>query len=216
MAVKGKRAKALPLLDTATGLATGELVDESISANAEVLVQSFNGEFGGEFMSWLKSRLGTFRAMHELPATHEERREVLAALLALQEAIVRPDNLPPVADGEMEHQCLNRYKQPYKGPGGLLSEFTASAEKMVLALEATDERLESLPVTRGRKATSNRDQLLADVAAYVTANSTSKKRTTKRRAAEVARDVLAAADVNVPDDLYLVEKLIRQQKSGEK
>lgn len=214
MTVKAKRTKALPLLDTATDLTMGELVDESLSVNAEKMIQSLNGEFGDELMSWLSSRLGIFRAAHELPPIHIERRKIQDAHRALQEALLRLENLPPVADGEMEHQCQNAYQQPYKGHGGLLTELKATGEKAVLALETTDERLESLPAHRGRKAASNRKLLLADVAVHLRENS--KKRITKRRAAEVARDLLAAAGVDVPDDLYVVEKQIRQQKSGAK
>ncbi|MNG29388.1 hypothetical protein D3C84_1148080 [compost metagenome] len=67
---------------------------------------------------------------------------------------------------------------------------------------------------RSRKSASSRDLLLADVATYIIAHA--KKRTTKRRAAEVARRLLAAAGIDVPDDQYEVEKLIRRQKSGGK
>ncbi|MOA46216.1 hypothetical protein D3C78_1687030 [compost metagenome] len=96
----------------------------------------------------------------------------------------------------------------------MLPAYQALAGEVASLLEDTQETLESRPVMRGRKSASSRDLLLADVAAYVIAQA--KKRTTKRKAAEVAMDLVAAAGVDVPDDPYHVEKLIRRQKSGEK
>ncbi|MBD9619465.1 hypothetical protein [Pseudomonas sp. PDM07] len=214
MTVKAKRAKALPLLDKDTGPATGELVDESISADAESLIQSLDGQFGDEFLPWFRSQIGTFRAIHELPATHEELRMVGELLRCLQEVRLRSNNLPPDAAACMEVHCRRRNQRPYQGPGGLLAEHEALTGELVSKLEATQETLESRPVMRGRKSTSSRDQLLADVAAYTIAHA--QKRITKRRAAKVARDLLAAAGIDVPDDQYEVEKLIRRQKSGGK
>ncbi|MNG26165.1 hypothetical protein D3C84_1111190 [compost metagenome] len=49
-------------------------MDESISADAESLIQSLDGQFGDELLPWFRSQIGTFRAIHELPATHEELR----------------------------------------------------------------------------------------------------------------------------------------------
>jgi hypothetical protein len=216
MTVKAKRAKALPLLDADTALATGELVDESISADAEALINSLNGQFDDELLSWFRSRIGTFRAMHELPATHEELRSAKDAQLYLQESMLRLENLPPDAAATMEKHCWSRNQRVFNGPAGLLAEFVAIADEIASLLAATEETLKNRPVMRGRKPTSSRDLLLADVAAHLIAHSTSKKRTTKRRAAEVARDLLAVAGVDVPDDLYQVEKLIRRKKSGEK
>lgn len=216
MAVKAKRAKALRLLDSDTDLATGELVDESISADAEALINSLNGQFGDELLPWFRSRIGTFRATHELPATHEELRTAKEAQLYLQESMLRLENLPPDAAATMEKHCWSRNQRFFNGPAGLLAELAALAEEMASLLEATEETLKSRPVMRGRKPANSRDLLLADVAGHLIAHSTSKKQTTKRRAAELARDLLAAAGVDVPADLYQVEKLIRQQKSGEK
>lgn len=214
MTVKAKRAKALPMLDAETDLAMGELVDESISADAEALIQRFNGQFGDELLPWFRSRIGTFRSNHELPATHEELRRVGEARRVIQEGMLRLENLPPDAAATMEEHCWRKNQHFYDGPGGLLAAFEALTGEMVSLLEATQETLESRPVMRGRKSASSRDLLLADVAAYAIAHA--KNRTTKRRAAEVARDLLAAARVDVPDDLYEVEKLIRRRKSGEK
>lgn len=216
MTVKAKRAKALPLLDTDTDLATGELVDESISADAEALIISLNGQFGDELLPWFRSRIGTFRAMHELPATHVELRSAKETQLYLQESMLRLENLPPDVSATLDKLCWSRNKQVFNGPAGFLAKIAPYFEEVFSLLEATEETLKNRPVMRGRKPASNRDLLLADVAAYLIAHSTSKKQMTKRRAAEVARDLLAAAGVDVPDDLYQVEKLIRQQKSGEK
>jgi len=214
MPVKAKRAKALPLLDKDTGPAAGELVDESISADAESLIQSLNGQFGDELLPWFRSRVGTFRAIHELPATHEELRTVREAHRYLQEGILRLNNLPPDAAACMEAHCWRKNQRFYQGSGGLLAAYEALNGEIASLLEASQEELENRPVMRGRKSVSSRDLLLADVAAYTIAHA--KKRTTKRRAAEVARDLLTAAGIDVPDDQYEVEKLIRLQKNGGK
>lgn len=214
MTVKAKRARALPLLDKDAGLATGELVDESISTDAEALINSLNGQFGDELLPWFRSRIGIFRAIHELPATHEELRTAKEAKLFLQEFMLRLDNLPPVFAAYMEAICWRRNGRLFNSPGGILPAFQALSGEVTSLLEAAQEELESHAVMLGRKSASSRNQLLADVAAYIVAHSS--KRTTKRKAAEVARDLLAAAGVDVPNDLYQVEKLIRQQKSGEK
>lgn len=214
MTVKAKRAKALPLLDEDADLAIGELVDESISADAEALINSLSGQFGDELLPWFRARIGTFRAIHELPATHEELRAARDAHRYLQESMLRLVNLPPDAAACMEAHSWPRNQRLFNGPGGLLAEYEVLARELAFLLEATAETLENRPVMRGRKSASSRDLLMADVATYVLAQA--KKRTTKRKAAEVARDLVAAAGVDVPDDLYQVEKLIRRQKSGEK
>lgn len=214
MTVKAKRAKALPLLDNDTGPATGELVDESISADAEALIQSLNGQFGDELLPWFGSRIGTFRAIHELPATHEVLRMVREAHRYLQEGMLRVNNLPTDAAARMEAHSWRKNQRAYQGPGGLLAAYEAFNGEIVSLLEASQEELENRPVIRGRKSASSRDLLLADIAAYIIAHA--KNCTTKRRAAEVARRLLAAAGIDVPDDQYEVEKLIRRQKSGGK
>jgi hypothetical protein len=128
--------------------------------------------------------------------------------------MLRLSNLPPDAIACMEIYCWRRNERPYQGPGGSLAAYEALIGELVSQLEATQETLESRPVIRGRKSASSRDLLLADIAAYTIAHA--KNRTTKRRAAEVARDLLAAAGIDVPDDQYEVEKLIRRQKGGGK
>ena len=214
MTVKAKRAKALPLLDTATSLAIGELVDESIPADVEALIQGFGGQFGSDFQAWLCSRIGVFRAMHALPATHEEKRAVEVAGRATQESVLRLENLTPAAEAYMEHFCQIMLQRPFKGPDGLLTEFQAIADKATLVLEATEERLGSLPERRGRRSAAPRDHLLADVANYLLANSVT--RITKREAAEHASSLLDACGIDVPWGRDEVERLIRRLQKGGK
>lgn len=146
------RQKATKLRDsTATDLATGELVDESISADAEALIHTLNDQFGDELLPWFRSRIGTFRAMHELPATHEELCSAKDAQLYLQESMLRLENLPPDASPTMEKHCWSRSQRVFNGPAGLMAEFAALAEEVASLLVATEKTLKSRPVMRGQE-----------------------------------------------------------------
>ncbi|URM26095.1 hypothetical protein LLY42_19325 [Pseudomonas frederiksbergensis] len=81
-------------------------------------------------------------------------------------------------------------------------------------LEITEQKLEAAPTIRGVKPKFQRDALLADTADKLRQSSLAKM--TKRRAAALARELLVAAGVEVPEDVVEYEKLIRRAKKGEK
>jgi hypothetical protein len=82
------------------------------------------------------------------------------------------------------------------------------------ALSITEQKLEAVPTIRGVKPKYPRDDLLADTADKLRQSSLAKM--TKRRAAALARELLVAAGVDVPEDNVEYEKLIRHAKRGKK
>lgn len=218
MTIKAKRAKALPVLDKEVDWGTGGFVDESLPPDAEALIQGFNGQFGDELPNWFKQRIGRFRAYSEMaeksPATHEEMRLVREAQRYLLEVRQRLENLPPTADAHINAACWSRHNRLFHGTSGLLADLDALARETDTLLAITEQELDRHPVSKGTKPKSARDGLLSDAAAYILENS--RDPITKRKAAEIARDLLVAAEVDVPADVKEVERLILRWREGGK
>ena len=218
MTIKAKRAKALPVLDKEVDWGTGGFVDESLPQAAEALIQDLESGLGDGLLDWFKRRIGRYRAYSEMadksPATHEEVRLVREAQRYLLEVRQRLSNLPPSADAYINEACWRRHNRLFHGPGGLLADLDAMARETDMLLALTERELDRHPGRKGAKSKSARDSLLSDAAAYIMENS--RDPITKRKAAEIARDLLAAAEVDVPGEIKEVERLILRRRKGEK
>jgi hypothetical protein len=148
----------------------------------------------------------------KMPATNEELRLVREAQRYLLETRKRLANLPPAADAHINAACWKRHNRFFHGSGGLLSDLDALARETDILLVLAERELDGHPVSRGSKPKCARDGLLADAAAYILENS--REPITKRKAAEIAKDLLAAAEVEVPADIKEVERLIRRERGG--
>lgn len=216
MTIHAKRAKALPVLDREADWGTGGMVDESLPPAAESLINSFGDQFGGELLAWFKQGIGRYRAYSDMaekmPATNEELRLVNEAQRYLLEVRQRLENLPPAADAYVNAACWKRHKRFFNGSGGLLSDLDALAREADTLLAIAEQELDRYPVSRGSKPKAARDSLLSDVAAYMLEHS--RESITKRKAAEIARNLLAVADIEVPKEIVEVERLIRRERGG--
>lgn len=214
--IRGKRSKALPVFDNKPEWGTGDLVDESLSDPAQAIIAELAEHHDGDLQEWLKQKLGCYRAVirgtEKGPARHEEIRHVQQAQLYLHEAVRWISNLPPFADGYINDVCWRNHGCFFSG--GLLSDFMTKAAAVSDALSITEQKLEEAPTIRGVKPKYPRDDLLADTADKLRQSSLAKM--TKRRAAELARELLVAAGVGVPEDIVEIEKLIRRAKRGKK
>lgn len=218
MTIKAKRAKALPVLGKEVDWGTGGFVDESLPPAAVTLIHGFGGQFGDDLPDWFKRRIGRFRSHSEMaeksPATHEEMRLVMEAQRYLLEVRQRLGNLPPTADAHINAACWRRHNRLFHGAGGLFADLDALARETGTLLAMTEQELGRHPVSKGTKPKSARDSLLSDAAAYILENA--RDPITKRKAAELARDLLAAADVDVPMEIKEVERLVRRWREGAK
>ena len=214
--IKGKRSKALPVFDNKPEWGTGDLVDESLSDAAQAIIADLAKHHDGDLQEWFKQKLGCYRAViretEKGPARHEEIRHVQQVQTYLQEAVRWLNNLPPFAEGYINGACFRKYGHPFNG--SFLSGFTASAAEVIDLLGITEQDLEQAPTIRGVKPKYPRDDLLADTADKLRQSSLAKM--TKRRAAGLARELLVAAGVEVPEDIVEIEKLIRGAKKGGK
>ncbi|WP_223487422.1 hypothetical protein [Pseudomonas sp. A-RE-19] len=217
MAIKrGKRSKALPVFDNKPEWGTGDLVDESLSDAAQAIIADLAEHHDVDLQEWFKQRLGSYRAVisetEKGPARHEEIRHVQQAQIYLQEAVRWLNSLPPFAEGYINDACWRNHGCFFSG--GLLSDFTTKAAAVSDALSITEQKLEQAPTIRGVKPKYPRDDFLADTADKLRQSSLVKM--TKRRAAALARELLVAAGVEVPEDVVEYEKLIRRAKKGGK
>lgn len=216
MTKRGKRSKALPVFDNQLEWGTGDLVDESLSDAAQAIIADLTEHHDGDLQEWFKERLGSYRAViretEKGPARHEEIRHVRQVQLHLQETLRGLNNLPPFAEGQINGVCWRSSGRFFSG--GLLSDFMVKAAEISDALSITEQELEQAPTIRGVKPKYPRDDLLADTADKL--RQTSLTKMTKRRAAELARELLVAAGVGVPADIVEYEKLIRRAKGGKK
>ena len=216
MTVRAKRAKALPILDKDADWSMGGMVDETLPPAAELLLDSLNVNFGGELRAWFKQNIGLYRAYSEMaekmPATNEELRLVNEAQRYLLEVRQRLNNLPPAADAYINAACWHRHKRLFHGTDGLLSDLNAMAKEADTLLAITEQELGRYPVNKGSKPKHARDSLLSDTAAYLLEHSC--KPITKRKAAELARDLLVATDVEAPKETVEIERLIRRERGG--
>lgn len=214
--IRGKRSKALPVFDNQPEWGTGDLVDESLSDSAQAIIADLAERHDGDLQEWFKQRVGCYRAViretEKGPARHEEIRHVQQTQLRFYEAVRWLKNLPPSAEGYINGACLRKYGHLFNG--SFLSGFTASAAEVIDLLGITEQELEQAPTIRGVKPKCHRDAFLADTADKLRQSSLAKM--TKRRAAELARELLVAAGVDVPEDIIEIEKLIRRAKRGEK
>jgi hypothetical protein len=214
--IRGKRSKALPVFDNQPEWGTGDLVDESLSDAAQAIIADLAGHHDGDLQEWFKERLGSYRAViretEKGPARHEEIRHVQQTQIYLQETVRWLNNLPPFAEGYINDVCWRN--QGCFFSGGLLSDFMTKAATISDALSITEQKLEAVPTIRGVKPKYPRDDLLADTADKLRQSSLAKM--TKRRAAALARKLLVAAGVDVPEDNVEYEKLIRHAKRGKK
>jgi hypothetical protein len=214
--IRGKRSKALPVFDNKFQWGMGDLVDESLSDSAQTIIADLAGHHDGDFQQWFKQRLGSYRAItretEKGPARHEEIRDIQQAHLSLREALQRLSNFPPFVEGLINEACWRSHGCFFSG--GLLSDLEAKATEVSDVLDIAEQKLEAAPTIRGVKPKYPRDALLADTADKLRESSLAKM--TKRRAAEIARELLVAAGVEVPEDIVEIEKLIRRAKRGEK
>jgi hypothetical protein len=214
--IRGKRSKALPVFDNQPEWGTGDLVDESLSDAAQAIIAALAGHHDGDLQEWFKERLGSYRAViretEKGPARHEELRHVRQVQLHLQETLRGLNNLPPFAEGYINDACWRSHGCFFSG--GLLSDLMAKATMVSDVLDITEQKLEAAPTIRGVKPKYPRDDLLADTADKLRQSSLAKM--TKRRAAELARELLVAAGIEVPADIIEYEKLIRRAKRGKK
>lgn len=194
----------------------GDLVDESLSDSAQTIIADLAGHHDGDLQEWFKQRLGFYRAViretEKGPARHEEIRHIQQTQLHLREALQWLSNLPPFAEGYINDACWRSHG--YFFSGGLLSDLMAKAAMVSDVLDITEQKLEAAPTIRGVKPKYPRDDLLADTADKLRQSSLAKM--TKRRATELARGLLVAAGVEVPEDIVEIEKLIRRAKRGKK
>ncbi|MGO4097445.1 hypothetical protein [Pseudomonas sp. TAF7] len=212
MTKRGKRSKALPVFDNQPEWGTGDLVDESLSDAAQAIIADIAEHHDGDLQEWFKEKLGSYRTViretEQGPARHEEIRRVRQLRLHLQELSRGINNLPPFAEGYINGACFRKYGHPFNG--SFLSGFTASAAEHIDLLDIVEQDLEQAPTIRGVKPKYPRDDLLADTADKLRQSSLVKM--TKRRAAGLARVLLVAAGVEVPEDIVEIEKLIRRAK----
>lgn len=213
---RAKRSKALPVLDNKLEWGTGEVVDESVPTLAQAVIAALAVHDSGDFLEWFKQRVGRYRAVilvtEKGPAPHEEIRLVRQAQLQLHELERRLNNLPPSADGYVNDACWRRNGCFFNG--GLLSDLMALTAEVTDLLEIAEQELGGIPTIRGLKLKQQRDALLADTAAKLRESSVAKM--TKRRAAELARELLVAAEIEVPAEIVEIEKLIRRVERGRK
>lgn len=214
--IRGKRSKALPVFDNKPEWGTGELVDESLSDAAQAIIADLAEHHDGDFQEWFKERFGSYSAVtretEKGPARHEEIRHVQQVKLYLQESVRWLNNLPPFAEGYINGACFRKYGRSFND--GLLSDLEAKATVVFDVLDIAQQKLEAAPTIRGVKPKYPRDALLADTADKLRQSSLTKM--TKRRAAGLARELLVAAGVEVPEDIVEIEKLIRRAKKGGK
>ncbi len=193
------------------------MVDESLSDAAQAIIADLAGHHDGDLQEWFKEKLGSYRAIiretEKGPARHEEIRHVRQLRLHLQEMSRGINNLPPFAEGYINGACFRKYGHSFNG--SFLSGTTASVAELIDLLDIVEQDLEQAPTIRGVKPKFQRDALLADTADKLRQSSLAKM--TKRRAAALARELLVAAGVEVPEDIVEYEKLIRRaKKRGEK
>ncbi|MDN4547192.1 hypothetical protein [Pseudomonas sp. C32] len=216
MTKRGKRSKALPVFDNQLEWGTGDLVDESLSDAAQAIIADLAEHHDGDLQEWFKERLGSYRAViretEKGPARHEEIRHVRQVRLHAQEMSRGLNNLPPSAEGYINGACFRKYGHFFNG--SFLSDLMAKVTVVSDVLEITEQKLEAAPTIRGVKPKFQRDGLLADTADKLRQSSLAKM--TKRRAAALARVLLVAAGVEVPEDIVEIEKLIRRAKRGKK
>lgn len=216
MTKRGKRSKALPVFDNQLEWGTGDLVDESLSDAAQAIIADLAEHHDGDLQEWFKERLGSYRAViretEKGPARHEEIRHVRQLQLHAQEMSRGLNNLPPFAEGYINGACFRKYGHFFSG--SFLSGLTASAAELIDLLSIAEQDLEQAPAIRGVKPKYPRDDFLADTADKLRQSSLVKM--TKRRAAALARELLVAAGVEVPEDFVEYEKLIRRAKKGGK
>ncbi|WP_085717651.1 hypothetical protein [Pseudomonas sp. B28(2017)] len=214
MAIKrGKRSRALPVFDNQLEWGTGELVDESLSDAAQAIIADLAEHHDGDFQEWFKERFGSYSAVtretEKGPARHEEIREIQQAHLILREVQQRLSNFSPFVEGLINEASWRSYGCFFSG--GLLSDLEEKATVVSDVLDIAQQKLEAAPTIRGVKPKFPRDALLADTADKLRQSSLTKM--TKRRAAELARELLVAAGVEVPEDVVEYEKLIRRAKN---
>lgn len=216
MTIKAKRAKSLPVLGKKSDWGKGGMVDETLPLAAESLINSLGEQFGPDLLAWFVQRIGRYRAYSEMsektPATNEELRLINEAQRYLLEVRQRLKNLPPAVDAHINAACWKRHGRFFHATGGLLADLDALARETDVLLAIAEQEVGRFPVIRGRKSESIRDSFLADVAAYALEHSQTK--ITKRKAAEIARDLLVAADVEAPKETVEVERLIRRDGRG--
>ena len=216
MTIRAKRAKALLILDKDADWSMGGMVDESLSPDGESYLESLSVFFSGDLRAWFKQRIGRYRVYSEMakkmPATSEELRLVSEAQRYLLEVRQRLKNLPPAADAYINAACWHRHKRLFHGTDGFLSDLNALAREADTLLAITEQELGRYPVNKGSKPKQARDSLLSDTAAYLLEHSC--KPITKRKAAELARDLLVATDVEAPKETVEIERLIRRERGG--
>lgn len=207
MTVKGKRVRSLPIMD-APAWSSGQLVDESLSLEAKTLIEQYSSEFGQAFPNWFSCRIGIYRSlcsMCELPTTTQEINLVQEAQQYLLETRKRLEHLPPTTDAYINETAWRRHGRLFSS--GLLRDFQSLSIEIDSLLAIAVQSLNRLPKKAGRKTKSDRDELLSDIADYLV-----RRGLTKRRAASLAGDLLAAAGIDVPDDPIELERLARSPR----
>lgn len=207
MTIKGKRARSLPIMDGPTW-STGGFVDESVPDAARELIQLRATDFGSDFLDWFPARLGRYRAfceLHDLPTVTQELALVREAQRYLLETRQRLENLPPTADAYINEATWRRHDRLFHC--GVLDDFESLSREIDTLLAIAEQKLDQLPKKAGRKAKTNRDELLADVSGRLASNGLS-----KRAAAELAAELLTASGVEAPNDLVEVERICRRSK----
>lgn len=209
MTIKGKRAKALPIMG-APSWSTGGMVDESLPPEAYSFIQENAKKLGQGFDDWFSGRLGRYRAYSEMsqtPAVSEELALVRSAQLFLHETQNRLDHLPPAADAYVNEASWRRSGRLFHS--GLFSDFKALSSEIDTLLAIAEQALDSLPKQSGRKAKTNRDGLLADVVSRLVENGLK-----KREASAVAAELLGLVGVETPEGQFEIERLARKPGFG--
>ena len=209
MTIKGKRAKALPIMG-APSWSTGGMVDESLPPEAYSFIQENAKKLGQGFDDWFSGRLGRYRAYSEMsqaPTVSEELALVRSAQHFLHETQKRLEHLPPTADAYVNEAAWRRNGRFFHY--GLFSDFEALSAEIDTLLAIAEQALDSLPKKSGRKAKTNRDGLLADVVSRLVENGLK-----KREASAVAAELLGLVGVETPEGQFEIERLARKPGFG--
>lgn len=217
MGEKKKRAKrpdTLPVFGNGEEWGVGELVDESLNSFAEKLIQDLQPEFQDDLAEWFRSKLIGFRVVSEdlasSPTPREEAQLVRDAQRYLHEVVQRLENLPPITQGLVDQESFSRGKRFFHDDR--LPKFVAMSDEINALLESAGRRLEELPTKPGRSSEFYRDQLLSNTADWLIANAVVKIK--KAKAAEIAGNILRAANIPVPANCSEIERRISKHKKG--
>ncbi|AYN94452.1 hypothetical protein EAW52_11020 [Pseudomonas sp. LTJR-52] len=209
MSIKGKRAQALPILDPSNKRRSGGAFDDSLPTEALELIARQISHDKEDFIKWLSEEMLNFR-IHEFAKDQEiplsQELKLLAELQSyMLETRNRLLNLPATAMAYLEQEQWQLSKTTFFECQHNLADQLVKAWAV---LGSASNEIEKIPNQPGAREKHSRDNLLAATAARLHNQHGIK---IKRRAAEIARNLLVLCGVQLPEDIKEVERLINKR-----